>query len=205
MRTISATMSTSLDGVVQGPGRPDEDTRDGFDRGGWAVPYNDEVMAEKMGSGMVSGGAMLFGRRTYLDFAGYWPHQTDNPFTPFLNAVHKYVVSNTLTEPLPWQNSTLLTGDAATTVAELKAQDGPDLAVVGSAALVRSLFQAGLIDQFTLLIHPLVLGKGRTLFGQDGAGEDFELIDSVATSTGVLIATYQSRSGQNSTPSAPSP
>ena len=204
MRNISVTMSTSLDGVVQGPGRPDEDTRDGFDRGGWAVPYNDEVMAEKMGSGMASGGAMLFGRRTYLDFAGYWPHQTDNPFTPFLNAAHKYVVSSTLTEPLPWQNSTLLSGDAATTVAELKAQDGPDLAVVGSAALVRSLFQAGLIDQFTLLIHPLVLGRGRTLFDQSGPGEDFELIDSVATSTGVLIATYRSRSAQATDFSAPS-
>ena len=204
MRNISATMSTSLDGVVQAPGRPDEDTRDGFDRGGWAVPYNDEVMAEKMGSGMASGGAMLFGRRTYLDFAGYWPHQTDNPFTPFLNAVHKYVVSNTLTEPLPWQNSTLFSGDAATTVAELKAQDGPDLAVVGSASLVRSLFQAGLVDQFTLLIHPLVLGKGRTLFDQSGPSEDFELIDSVATSTGVLIATYRSRSARPADSSAPS-
>ena len=204
MRNISVTMSTSLDGVVQGPGRPDEDTRDGFDRGGWAVPYNDEVMAERMGIGMSSSAAMLFGRRTYLDFAGYWPHQTDNPFTPFLDAVHKYVVSNTLTEPLPWQNSTLLSGDAATTVAELKAQDGPDLAVVGSAALVRSLFQAGLIDQFTLLIHPLVLGKGRTLFDQSGPSEDFELIDSVATSTGVLIATYRSRSAQAADSSAPS-
>ena len=204
MRNISVTMSTSLDGVVQAPGRPDEDTRDGFDRGGWAVPYNDEVMAEKMGSGMASGGAMLFGRRTYLDFAGYWPHQTDNPFTPFLNAVHKYVVSNTLTEPLPWQNSTLVSGDAASTVAELKAQDGPDLAVVGSASLVRSLFQAGLVDQFTLLIHPLVLGKGRTLFDQSGPSEDFELIDSVATSTGVLIATYRSRSAQAADSSAPS-
>ena len=204
MRNISVTMSTSLDGVVQGPGRPDEDTRDGFDRGGWAVPYNDEVMAEKMGSGMASGGAMLFGRRTYLDFAGYWPDQTNNPFTPFMNAVHKYVVSNTLSEPLPWQNSTLVSGDAATTVAELKAQDGPDLAVVGSASLVRSLFQAGLVDQFTLLIHPLVLGKGRTLFDQSGSSEDFELIDSVATSTGVLIATYGSRSAHAADSSAPS-
>jgi hypothetical protein len=156
MRNISVTMSTSLDGVVQGPGRPDEDTRGGFDRGGWAVPYNDEVMAEKMGSGMASGGAMLFGRRTCLDFAGYWPHQTAN------------------------------------------------LAVVGSAALVRSLFQAGLIDQFTLLIHPLVLGKGRTMFDQSGSSDDFELIDSVATSTGVLIATYRSRSAQAADSSVPS-
>ncbi len=196
MPKISVTMSMSLDGVVQAPGRPDEDTRDGFDSGGWAVPYNDEVMAEKMGGGMASSGAMLFGRRTYLDFAGYWPHQTDNPFTPFLNAVHKYVVSNTLTEPLPWQNSSLLPGDAATTVRELKAQDGPDLGIVGSAALVRSLIGAGLIDSLTLLIHPLVLGNGRTLFGQQGHEQQFQLVDNVATTTGVLIATYQPRSAQ---------
>jgi dihydrofolate reductase len=196
MRNIGVTMNMSLDGVVQAPGRPDEDTRDGFDRGGWAVPYSDEVMAEKMGGGMATSSAMLFGRRTYLDFAGFWPHQTDNPFTPFLNAVHKYVVSNTLTEPLPWQNSSLVSGDAATSVAELKAQDGPDLAIIGSAALVRSLFRAGLIDLFTLLIHPLVLGKGRTLFDQAGDSSDLELIDSVVTTTGVIIATYQPRSSQ---------
>ena len=108
MRNVSATLSMSLDGVVQAPGRPDEDTRDGFDRGGWAVPYNDDVMAQRMGEGMASSGAMLFGRRTYEDFHGYWPQQTDNPFTPYLNQVTKYVVSNTLSEPLPWQNSVLL-------------------------------------------------------------------------------------------------
>jgi dihydrofolate reductase len=204
MRNISVTMNMSLDGVVQAPGRPDEDTRDGFDRGGWAVPYGDEVMAEKMGGGMATIGAMLFGRRTYLDFAGYWPHQTDNPFTPFLNSVHKYVVSNTLTEPLPWQNSSLVPGDAARSVAGLKAQDGPDLAIIGSAALVRSLFGAGLIDLFTLLIHPLVLGKGRTLFDQAGDSSDLELIDSVATTTGVIIATYQPRSPQRSASQASS-
>jgi dihydrofolate reductase len=196
MRNLTVTMNMSLDGVVQAPGRPDEDTRDGFDRGGWAVPYGDDVMAEKMGSGMASSGAMVFGRRTYLDFAGYWPHQADNPFTPFLNAVHKYVVSNTLTEPLPWQNSSLLSGDAASVIAELKAQDGPDLAIVGSAALVRSLFVASLIDQFVLLIHPLVLGKGHRLFDQQADSADLELIDSVTTSTGVIIATYRSRLSQ---------
>jgi dihydrofolate reductase len=198
MRNVSVTMNMSLDGVIQAPGRPDEDTRDGFDRGGWAAPYGDDVMAEKMGGGMASSGAMLFGRRTYLDFAGYWPHQTDNPFTPFLNAVHKYVVSNTLTEPLPWQNSSLLPGDAARSVAGLKAQEGPDLAIIGSAALVRSLFAAGLIDLFTLLIHPLVLGRGRTLFNQSGDSADLELIDSVVTTTGVIIATYQPRSSSTS-------
>ena len=125
MATINATMSISLDGVIQAPGRSDEDTRDGFERGGWAVPYGDDVMMQKMGEGMSGASAMLFGRRTYEDFAGYWPHQTDNPFTDHLNQVQKYVVSSTLTDPLPWQNSTVLPGDPAETAAELKAGIGP--------------------------------------------------------------------------------
>ena len=193
MPNISATLSMSLDGVVQAPGRPDEDTRDGFDRGGWAVPYNDDVMAQRMGEGMASSGAMLFGRRTYQDFHGYWPQQTDNPFTPYLDQVTKYVVSNTLSEPLPWQNSVLLSGDAADSVAALKAEPGPDLAIVGSAQLVSSLLPANLIDRLVLLIHPLVLGQGRRLFDERGPGTDFELVDSLPTSKGVIIATYQVR------------
>jgi dihydrofolate reductase len=193
VRNISATLSMSMDGVIQAPGRPDEDTRDGFDRGGWAVPYNDDVMAQRMGEGMASSGAMLFGRRTYDDFYGYWPQQTDNPFTPYLNQVTKYVVSNTLSEPLPWQNSILLPSDPASSVAALKAEPGPDLSVVGSAQLVRSLLAAKLIDRYLLLIHPLVLGQGRRLFDERGPGVDFELVDSVATSTGVIIANYQVR------------
>ena len=193
MRNVSATLSMSLDGVVQAPGRPDEDTRDGFDRGGWAVPYNDDVMAQRMGEGMASSGAMLFGRRTYEDFHGYWPQQTDNPFTPYLNQVTKYVVSNTLSEPLPWQNSVLLSGDPAASVAALKGEPGPDLAIVGSARLVGSLLPAKLIDRLVLLMHPLVLGQGRRLFDERGPGVDFELVDSLPTSKGVIIATYQVR------------
>ena len=193
MPNISATLSMSLDGVIQAPGRPDEDTRDGFDRGGWAVPYNDDVMAQRMGEGMASSGAMLFGRRTYEDFHGYWPQQRDNPFTPYLNQVTKYVVSNTLSEPLPWQNSVLLSGDPAASVAALKAEPGPDLAIVGSARLVGSLLSAKLIDRLVLLMHPLVLGQGRRLFDERGPGVDFELIDSLPTSKGVIIATYQVR------------
>jgi dihydrofolate reductase len=191
VRNISATLSMSMDGVVQAPGRPDEDTRDGFDRGGWAVPYNDDVMAQRMGEGMASSGAMLFGRRTYEDFYGYWPQQTDNSFTPYLNQVTKYVVSNTLTEPLPWQNSILLPGDAAASVGALKAESGPDLGIVGSVQLVGSLLAAKLIDRLVLLIHPLVLGQGHRLFAERGPGVDLELVDSLATSKGVIIATYQ--------------
>lgn len=193
MRTISATLSMSLDGVIQAPGRPDEDTREGFDRGGWALPYNDDVMAQKMGEGMASSGTMLFGRRTYEDFFGFWPQQTDNPFTPYLNQATKYVVSGTLTEPLPWENSILLSGDPTASVAELKAESGPDLGIVGSGELVRSLLAAGLIDRYVLLIHPLVLGQGRRLFDDRGPGADLELVDSVTTSKGVIIGTYEPR------------
>jgi len=193
VRNISATLSISMDGVVQAPGRPDEDTRGGFDRGGWAVPYNDEIMAQKMGERMASSGTMLFGRRTYEDFYGYWPRQTDNPFTPYLNQATKYVVSNTLTKPLPWENSILLPGDPAVSVAKLKAEAGPDVGIVGSAQLVRSLLRENLIDQYVLLIHPLVLGQGRRLFDDRGLGVDFELVDNVTTSKGVIIATYQPR------------
>jgi dihydrofolate reductase len=193
VRTISAILNISMDGVIQAPGRPDEDTRDGFDRGGWAMPYNDDIMAQRMGEGMASSGAMLFGRRTYQDFYGYWPQQTDNPFTPYLNQATKYVVSSTLTEPLPWENSILLPGDPAVSVAALKADSGPDLGVVGSGQLVRSLLAADMIDRYLLLIHPLVLGQGRRLFDERGPGVEFELVDSVATSTGVIIATYQAR------------
>ena len=193
MRTISATLSMSLDGVIQAPGRPDEDARGGFDRGGWAVPYNDDVMAQKMGEGMASSGTMLFGRRTYEDFFGFWPQQTDNPFTPYLNQTTKYVVSSTLTEPLPWENSILLSGDPTARVAKLKAESGPDLGIVGSGELVRSLLAAGLIDRYVLLIHPLVLGQGRRLFDDRGPGADLELVDSVTTSKGVIIGTYEPR------------
>jgi len=193
VRTISATLSMSLDGVIQAPGRPDEDARGGFDRGGWAVPYNDDVMAQKMGEGMASSGTMLFGRRTYEDFFGFWPQQADNPFTPYLNQATKYVVSSTLTEPLPWENSILLSGDPTASVAELKAESGPDLGIVGSGELVRSLLAAGLIDRYVLLIHPLVLGQGRRLFDDRGPGADLELVDSVTTSKGVIIGTYEPR------------
>ncbi len=189
MARINATMSISLDGVIQAPGRSDEDTRDGFERGGWAVPYGDNVMMQKMGEGMSGASAMLFGRRTYSDFAGYWPHQTDNPFTDHLNQVQKYVVSSSLTDPLPWQNSTVLPGDPAETAAELKAGSGPDLGIVGSARLLRSLLAADLVDGLTLLIHPLVLGQGRRLF-DEGTALNLELVDSLTTTKGVIIASY---------------
>jgi dihydrofolate reductase len=191
MRKVSVTLNLSLDGVMQAPGRPDEDTRGGFQRGGWALPYNDPVMGRVMGEGMAQTGALLLGRRTYQDFAGFWPHQKDNPFTEVLDNIRKYVASRTLAEPLPWKNSTLLQGDAATAVATLKKEPGPDIAILGSGELIQSLRSGNLIDEYVCLIHPLVLGSGRRLFPDGGPSSELRLASSVTTTTGVVIATYQ--------------
>jgi dihydrofolate reductase len=191
MRQLVVIEHLTLDGVMQAPGRPDEDTRDGFAHGGWANPDNDEVMGKVMAEGMArGGGSLLFGRRTYEDFYGFWPQQKDNPYTDVLNNVEKYVVSRTLTEPLPWSNSILLEGDAAETVKELKEQPGPNLGVMGSGELVGSLIRRQLVDEYLLMIHPRILGSGRRLF-PDGVSSALHLVESVTTTTGVLIATYR--------------
>jgi dihydrofolate reductase len=191
MRQLVVIEHLTLDGVMQAPGRPDEDTRDGFAHGGWAIPDNDEVMGKVMAEGMArGGGSLLFGRRTYEDFYGFWPQQKDNPYTDVLNNVEKYVVSRTLTEPLPWSNSILLEGDAAETVKELKEQPGPNLGVMGSGELVGSLIRRQLVDEYLLMIHPRILGSGRRLF-PDGVSSALHLVESVTTTTGVLIATYR--------------
>ena len=171
--------------------RPDEDTRGGFTHGGWGLRYQDDVMGTEMGKGMAKPSDMLFGRRTWEDFISAWAHSTDGkPFTTHMNATTKYVVSKTLDDTNAWQNSVLLRGEAAETVSELKAQPGDDLAIVGSASLVRTLQAAGLIDHYTLLIHPLVLGSGKHLFESPTTLTEFELTGSVATSKGVIIAHY---------------
>jgi dihydrofolate reductase len=179
----------TLDGVMQAPGRADEDQRDGFEHGGWAHARVDEVMGWVMGEGVARGGALLFGRRTYEDFFSFWPTQTDNPYTDVLDNTLKYVASRTLKEPLPWRNSTLLHGDAAEAVAKLK--EGDDLGVLGSGQLVRSLMQRGLVDEFVLMTHPLVLGTGRRLFADQGPFAELRLTDTTTTTTGVVIAKYQ--------------
>jgi dihydrofolate reductase len=190
MGSVTVINHLTLDGVMQAPAAPDEDPRDGFAHGGWAVPYGDSVMAEVMGKGMQGEGSLLFGRRTYEHFYDVWPKRTDgNPFTEVLNHRQKYVASTTLTEPLPWVNSTLLSGDAADAVAALKAEG--DLGILGSGVLVQSLLARGLIDAFLLTIHPLVLGSGRRLFGDDGAFAKLTLVDVTPTTTGVLIAGYE--------------
>jgi dihydrofolate reductase len=191
MRKVTAFESLTLDGVMQAPGRPDEDTRGGFEHGGWALPYSDPVMGQVAGAGMAAAPDLLFGRRTYEDFYSVWPNRTDNPFTDLLNNSQKYVASTTLREPLPWKNSTLFVGDAAESVAALKAQPGKDLLILGSGELLRALTKARLVDRYILLIHPLVLGSGRRLFGDDGSYASLRLIDTKATTTGVVIATYE--------------
>ena len=184
-------MNVSLDGVIQAPGRPDEDVRGGFKHGGWAGPYADPAMGKAVGESMSRTGGILLGRRTYEDFYAVWPKRTDNPFTEVLNNARKYVVSRTLSEPLPWMNSVLLRGEASETVAELKEQPGKDVVVLGSGKLVDSLTRSNLVDEYMLLIHPLVLGSGRRLFSDHSPFEALRLVDSRTTTTGVVIATYQ--------------
>src|ERR1700674_4900341 len=192
MSKIVAFTSLTLDGVMQAPGRPDEDRSGGFEHGGWAMPYADQEMGKVSGQSMASTGALIFGRRTYEDFHGVWPKRTDdNPFTAVLNNTQKYVASTTLKEPLPWVNSTLLKGDAAEAVARLKAQPGKDFVVLGSGVLLQSLMRRNLVDEYVLLIHPLLLGSGRRLFTDGGQFAALRLIDAKSTTTGVVIATYQ--------------
>jgi dihydrofolate reductase len=181
----------TLDGVMQAPGHPEEDPRDGFEHGGWANRRQDPAMQEVMGTRMSSAWSLLAGRTTYERFADYWPKQEPNQFTESLNSVQKYVASTTLTEPLAWQNSTLLKGEATDAVARLKEELDENLVVFGSGVLVRSLMPSNLVDEFVLLTHPLVLGSGRRLFSNSGSKPSaFRLVGSAPTATGVIIATY---------------
>ena len=193
MSRVVVIQHLSLDGVMQAPGHAEEDPRDGFGHGGWAQADNDPVMQDVLGARMGASWSLLLGRLTYERFADFWPRQAPNPFTDALNRVRKYVASTTLTEPLGWVNSELLKGDAADAVAELREQQEDTLVVFGSGVLVRSLLARGLVDEFVLQIHPLVLGSGRRLFPEAGPLAAFALADSVTTSTGVIIATYQKK------------
>jgi len=190
MSKIVAFLSMTLDGVMQGPGHPDEDRRGGFERGGWGAAYSDAITTGMASEGSATTGAMLFGRTTYEHFHEVWAGRTDNPFSPILDRNLKYVASRTLSEPLPWQNSVLLRGEASETVAPIRQAPGMDIVILGSGELVRSLLRAGQIDRMILLIHPLVLGAGRRLFDETGPTTRFRLADSRVSTTGVVIATY---------------
>ena len=184
----------TLDGVMQGPGRPEEDPRDGFTLGGWgqrSASAGDEAgkaMGERMGaSGGLAG--WLFGRRTYEGLLTYW-NATGGPFKDALNNTPKYVASTTLRDPLAWPNSTLLEGDAADAVRELKARLEGVLAIMGSGELIASLMAADLIDEYLLMIHPIVLGSGRRLFPEH-VHSTLRLVESTTTTSGIVISTYE--------------
>ncbi|HEX2994934.1 MAG TPA: dihydrofolate reductase family protein [Anaerolineales bacterium] len=191
MSRIVVFNSVTLDGVMQAPGRADEDLRGGFKYGGWAAPYADPGMGKAAGESMATSGGLLLGRRTYEDFYKVWPNRTDNPFTEVLDNAPKYVASTTLKEPLPWMNSILLKGGVPRAVADLKAQSGKDIVVLGSGELLQTLMQYNLIDLYILLIHPLILGSGTRLFREGDPVIKTRLLSSQTTSTGVVAATYQ--------------
>ncbi|MED7925220.1 dihydrofolate reductase family protein [Nonomuraea sp. LP-02] len=190
MGTISVFVSVSLDGVMQGPGRADEDTRGGFRHGGWGAGYADQVIGKYVAE---QGGAaaMLFGRRTYDDVLGYWTSVGEpNPFTETLVNTPKYVASRRPDTVLAHPNSTLLAGEAAGAVAGLKERVDGVIRVLGSGELVRSLHAAGLVEEYVLLTHPIVLGSGTRLFGE-GERTGLELQEAITATTGVVIARYR--------------
>jgi dihydrofolate reductase len=192
MRKVIANEFMSLDGVVQAPGGADEDTSGGFEHGGWHMRYFDELSQKWVLESIVEAGGFLLGRRTYEIFAAYWPKapEEEQVIAQPLNTKPKYVATTTLTEPLEWQNSTVLQGDIAEAVAALKQEDGADVHVIGSAELVRTLIEQGLVDEFRLMIDPVLLGGGKRIFRDDGSLRPLRLIHGEVTTTGAILATY---------------
>jgi dihydrofolate reductase len=180
----------TLDGVMQAPGGADEDRSGGFDRGGWQFEYENDGSGDFVDASFRRSGALLLGRNTYDIFAGYWPTATDGELADTMNALPKYVASRTLTEPLSWENSTLLAGDAADAVQRLKETLEKDLLVFGSGDFVQTLIRNGLVDEFRLAIYPLVIGKGKRLFRDETVQSKYRLADSEISSAGVLLLTY---------------
>lgn len=191
MSKIYVANHITLDGVMQSPGRADEDTRGGFTHGGWAVPGSTGEVLTALQDRVVRAGGMrlLLGNRSYSDMLSHW-NEVGGPFRDGLNAAAKYVVSRTASTSLPWPNSALLTGDVPGRVAALKAEPGPDLCVMGSGELIQTLLEHGLVDEFLLFIHPRVLGAGRRLFPDGGAAVTLELLSSSATGNGVCVQRY---------------
>lgn len=195
MRTIKASTFVSLDGVMQAPGGPEEDPAEGFRFGGWTVPFwQDDGMDEVMGEIFSVPYDLLLGRKTYDIFAAYWPHHADNPIGEQFNAVTKYVATSS-PETLAWQNSKPLGTDILASLRELKKQDGPDLLIQGSGQLARTLFASDLIDKFTLLVFPVLLGKGKRLFGDAAMPVSLRQTRAKTSSNGVFSATYE-RAGE---------
>ena len=188
---LTASMMLSLDGVYQGPGGPDEDRRDGFERGGWTAQHNDEEAWRFLTSVFERADALLLGRRTWEIFERYWPHHDGgDPVSHGINVLPKYVPSTTLKDPT-WQNTRVLKGDVEAAVRELKAKRGRELQVHGSGALLRWLLERDLVDELNLRVYPVVVGDGRRLFAERGQTHDLTLVESRSTPSGVAIQTYR--------------
>jgi dihydrofolate reductase len=192
MRKVIVNEFMSLDGVVQAPGAADEDTSGGFEHGGWHLRYFDDASQQRVLESIVEAGGFLLGRRTYEIFAAYWPNapEEEQVIAEPLNTKPKYVASTTRSGPLEWQNSTVLEGDVAEAVAALKQENGGDVHVIGSTELVQTLIEHGLVDEFRLMIDPLVLGGGKRVFRDDGVLRQLRLVNGEVTSTGAILATY---------------
>jgi dihydrofolate reductase len=192
MANVVAIEHLSLDGVYQAPARTDEDTRDGFKYGAWSQAGDDPAMQQVIGKRMKGGWSLLAGTSTYEDlYEGWHTRQPSHPVTQALAQTHKFVASRKRDYVLPWENSTLLAGEATQTVADLKKEHAKTLIMFGSAVLVRALIQGGLVDELVLMIHPIVLGQGRRLFDGELPFTKLKLADEVTTATGVMVATYQ--------------
>jgi dihydrofolate reductase len=192
MRKLIVNEFVTLDGVAQAPGGADEDTSGGFEHGGWHLQYFDDASQEWVLRSIVEAGGFLLGRRTYEIFAAYWPNagEEEQVIAEPLNTRPKYVASTTLGDPLEWQNSTVLQGEVPQAVAALKQEDGDDVHVIGSMHLVQTLIEHDLVDEFRLMIDPLLLGGGKRVFGDDGVQRPLQLVDHQVTTTGAVLATY---------------
>ncbi len=191
MRKVIGGEFVTLDGVMQAPGDVNEDRSGGFEQGGWQLAYFDEVFGSTILEGLAATGGFLLGRRTYEIFAAHWPNQPDeDPLAGTFNDLPKYVVSTTLAEPLAWQNSTLIQANVADEIARLKEQAGKDIQVLGSGELVQTLIRHDLVDEYRLMIHPLVVGSGKRLFREGSSPTRLRLVGSKASGTAVLILTY---------------
>ncbi|MFH9062475.1 dihydrofolate reductase family protein [Streptomyces coeruleorubidus] len=191
---IVITEFISLDGVVQAPGGPQEDTDGGFAHGGWSHPYFDEeVLGGAFDAGLAGAEALLFGRRTWQTMAGAWPERAGDPFADRMNSLKKYVVSSTLGEAdLTWNNTSLIPGDQAVArIRELREAEGGDLAMMGSPTLVRTLLSEGLVDELQLIVMPVLLGGGKTIFPDDGGMRPMELVSTTTAKTGAQVCVYR--------------
>jgi len=190
MRKLIVSEFLTLDGVMQSPGYPDEDPSGGFEHGGWQMPFMDDLAGAEIIAGMEATDALLLGRVTYEIFAAYWP-SADDPMAETINRFTKYVVSTTLHEPLDWKDSHVIAGDVPGEVRKLKEASGKDIQVIGSGKLVQTLMEHDLVDEYRLMIDPLVLGTGKRLFRDGSPKTPLRLIDSKTSSKGVLIVAYQ--------------